>query len=824
MEDKKDNKYNTVNIICHINEIMSQTEIIQYFKNTSESPIELSMKLPELSNCSVTKFEMNLNNKKVISKILEKEKAKEKYNDSITTGNYSFVSYNDDKETTICLGNIPSNQEIELKTYYFGNLICNDLSYQASFPVIIPEFIIGDPKNKEEPHNYNRYNKKEVKGKIYINSFSKITRLIIKESSNFNKIEKKYSNDYKSAEIEIYKNEFSEKDIPGIILFRTEKINEDILYNQYDTEKNLNYFLLQKTEKIPEIKREIKDNVDEDENIKYISLLKYEEKIENQIGCYIFLVDQSGSMSGDRIQLCSKSLLLFLQSLIKGCYFQLIGFGSNFEYYSEEPLEYNKENVKKLMDIIKKLDANKGGTDLYRPLKDIFEKPIYDKYIIPKHIFLLTDGEIEDKERTLNLIGSYSDKFILHSLGIGSCDLDLVKRSAIMGNGNSFFIDNLQDLNKNVIEALECAQKSRKIICTCENNYKDKTYIEYNQKQVVDINNFMRYGFILKEKNINDIEILLKVINNKEKEKEEEKKINFNKNNIKQLPDGDKLGKIIVDNYLKNNKSIDYNTNIKLSKDFNILSNNTAFYAEIQNEEPSQAKMITYSNENTEANNNKKEESNKNIIDDNNFELYDFGYDKPIFIQNEVKKEQKSNNNFFSNLFTNLFTKKNEIIKKKRFKYKSPIKINFSGFRFGRRVRECCLDSCPVSFCLNRDEDLLLDQCLDDYNITKIDPGKEKKQLNFDELILTQDIFEGNWDNNDEIKILIEQENDIYEKIKKISEDKGIKEENGYITILVLYYIFTKKSSKVEELKFVINKAKAYIKKIYGIEYEEISK
>ena len=107
----------------------------------------------------------------------------------------------------------------------------------------------------------------------------------------------------------------------------------------------------------------------------------------------------------------------------------------------------------------------------------------------------------------------------------------------------------------------------------------------------------------------------------------------------------------------------------------------------------------------------------------------------------------------------------------------------------------------------------------------KIEVSKDAKELiNFDELILTQDIFEGNSDNNNETKLLIQEEKDIYEKIKKISEDKGIKEENGYITILVLYYIYTKKPLKVDELKFVINKAKAYIKKIYGIEYEEISK
>ena len=119
MENNNGDKYETVNIISNINEIMGQTEIIQYYKNSSNSPIELLMEIPELNNCSLTKFEMTLNNRKVISKILEKEKAKEKYNDSISTGNESLVSYiNDDgKNIKICLGNIPPNQEVELKTY-----------------------------------------------------------------------------------------------------------------------------------------------------------------------------------------------------------------------------------------------------------------------------------------------------------------------------------------------------------------------------------------------------------------------------------------------------------------------------------------------------------------------------------------------------------------------------------------------------------------------------------------------------------------------------------------------------------------------------------
>ena len=434
---------------------------------------------------------------------------------------------------------------------------------------------------------------------------------------------------------------------------------------------------------------------------------------------------------------------------------------------------------------------------------------------MPKHIFLLTDGEIENKETTLNLIGSYSDKFTLHSLGIDDCDLDLIKRTAIMGNGNSFFISNLDKLNKSVIDALEGALKSNNIMLNFENNYKNKNYIEYNQKQVTGENNFLRYGFILKEKEIKDIIILIKITKDN---KTEDLKIIFNKenNNIKKLPDGDKLGKIIVDNYLKGNKSINDNTKIKLSKDFNILTSKTAFYAEIQNELPSQEKMVTYTNKNAESINNKNEDKNM-IIKENDFELNDFGYDNLVY---EHKQENKqSQKKSFFNFFSNLFSKKTEIIKKKTFIYKSPKKI-------GSKTREyleadcCCYESAPPDFEERDDDYFISSPFLESYEKNT----KKVKILNFDELILSQDIFDGNWENNENVQILIEEEKSIYEKIKKISEEKGIKEENGFITLLVLYYIYNKNSSKVDELKFVINKAKDYIKIIYNLEYDDISK
>ena len=813
-------KTNSINIISHINELMCQTEITQYFKNTKKNPIELEIEVPQISNCNITKFEMIKGGKKVISRLLEKEKAKEKYNDTISTGNYGFISHQKESKNIICLGNIASGEEIELKTFYLGHIINKDLSYQASFPVIFPNFIMGDPDSKEEPETYY-YKKKIVKGKIFLKTRSKITRLLISGSKNFSNIEKKYGEDKKTAEIDIYKDNFSDKDIPGIVLFRTEKINDDVLYYQNDPKKNKTYYMLQKTVDKPEFTKDFTEKIDEDENIDYFNLVKHKEEKEKEKPkeCYIFLLDQSGSMSGDRIDLSCKSLLLFLQSLNASCYFQLVGFGSDYEFFSEKPLEYNKENVKNLMEKIKKLGADKGGTELYEPLTEIYNNKIYDEFEMKKNIILLTDGELFDKEKVINLIGANSSKFIFNSIGIGDCDKDLIERTALMGNGYSYYISELNELNSVVISLLEKSQNSFVINCSIN----QKCSIEDDNKKIISQNDYFTHAFIIDDINIKNIEFNIKI-------KENEIKTSFDKNKMIKLPDGDNLGKLIVDNYLKSKKCKDKNERIKLSKEYNILTNETAFYAEITNEVPITEKMDKLTNKDKEAvNNNNEGAQTQNIIKENDDYIYDdeiFGYDD----NKEPKKEEKG-------LLSGY------IIKKKNFIYKED--------RSKRRLDEdfcgccrCCM-AAPRNLCCcceaesdygaepDCEEDMGFGDIDDDldceaaFKEEKYEAKNEieiKKEFKFDEFILSQDVIEGNWTKDSQSEILIEQEKDIYEKINKYSIDKGIKEENGIITLFALYYIYTKKKDKINELKFVINKAKDYVKKIFNLEYDEIIK
>ena len=116
-------------------------------------------------------------------------------------------------------------------------------------------------------------------------------------------------------------------------------------------------------------------------------------------GEYIFLIDRSGSMSGQRIEAAKEALIIFLKSLPEDSYFDVVSFGSNHEYLStkisttnsiinsvkkvanriksailnksNESMKYSDSAVSNAINTIKKFNADFGGTEILAPLQDI---------------------------------------------------------------------------------------------------------------------------------------------------------------------------------------------------------------------------------------------------------------------------------------------------------------------------------------------------------------------------------------------------------------------------------------------------------------------
>ena len=171
-------------------------------------------------------------------------------------------------------------------------------------------------------------------------------------------------------------------------------------------------------------------------------------------GEFLFLLDRSGSMSGKKIEIAKSSIILFLKSLPVNSKFNIISFGSEFQFLYPESQVTNNENLADTISNVKEFTADLGNTDIYSPLDTIFKQNALEKY--PRIIFLVTDGEVEDKNQVVNLIKLNSSSCRVHSFGVGfDVDKPLINDSAKAGKGCSYFVEDSNKLGEMVINALK---------------------------------------------------------------------------------------------------------------------------------------------------------------------------------------------------------------------------------------------------------------------------------------------------------------------------------------------------------------------------------
>ena len=195
------------------------------------------------------------------------------------------------------------------------------------------------------------------------------------------------------------------------------------------------------------------------------------------IGEFIFMVDQSGSMSAMFTPVAASSshriprgrkansfmdqakstLLLFLHSLPSPCFFNIIGFGSRRLRLFKQSELYNDNTLRDARKHVSGLTNNLGGTDLLRPLAEVLDaKPALEN--APRCVFVLTDGAVsaDDTAEVFRKVRIHARSTRIFSLGIGtSAGRHLVRGLAHFGNGlYSFITSPTQDMSAVVIKQL----------------------------------------------------------------------------------------------------------------------------------------------------------------------------------------------------------------------------------------------------------------------------------------------------------------------------------------------------------------------------------
>ena len=185
--------------------------------------------------------------------------------------------------------------------------------------------------------------------------------------------------------------------------------------------------------------------------------LKDEEELPNM--AMIMVIDHSGSMSGNKMDLAKESIIRSIDTVNEKDIVGVLAFDDE-NYWVVEPqkVDKNKEDMKNSVAQIQ----SSGGTSILPALQTAYDNIINQDTKL-KHIILLTDGQDSSPGYDALITKMNLSGVTLSTVAVGSdSDKALLKELAVKGNGRYYFSDEFTDLPK--IFAKETAIAGRNYI------------------------------------------------------------------------------------------------------------------------------------------------------------------------------------------------------------------------------------------------------------------------------------------------------------------------------------------------------------------------
>ncbi|KYR02329.1 hypothetical protein DLAC_01160 [Tieghemostelium lacteum] len=406
-------------INAQINDSVQSAEFKLKYLNNSPSPVEGKYVLPLPPSTTICNMKVEYDGKILVGRIKEKEKASEIYSDAIASGGQGFMAERQKNGYfVISLGNVPSQKDVEITLELVGEMGSHmDTLHFLLHKLYFPTYAF----------------------KLNINLDINITGGI--ESIHVDGL----SFNHPSGPDVTYTNE------------KKSSARLSASFEQAITKNILLAIKPQQTEKPqPILELNEKDNT-------YAMGLNFQPDFKdvnefdiNQRSEFIFLLDCSGSMSGEPIGKAKKALQLILRSLTEAVKFNIVCFGSDFNKLFPQSVVYTDATLAQASEYLSGVDADLGGTDILNPIKDILRNSPYDPKF-PKQVFVFTDGEVDDREGLIQFV-STENYVRIFTYGIGtSVDRELIIGMSRACRGYFEFIENIQEMEGKVMSLFSIA-------------------------------------------------------------------------------------------------------------------------------------------------------------------------------------------------------------------------------------------------------------------------------------------------------------------------------------------------------------------------------
>lgn len=164
---------------------------------------------------------------------------------------------------------------------------------------------------------------------------------------------------------------------------------------------------------------------------------------------FVFVLDRSGSMSGEPILQARNALRACLRALNPGDTFRILLFDNTLEWYQPEPLAVTQEQVDRADAYLERVHG-RGGTEIAAAMNAVLAIPPDAQRT--RFVVFLTDGAVSAETRLLDGIRSRIGTARLFTFGIGpSVNRALLSKMAELGRGRASFLQLNEDIEGAII-------------------------------------------------------------------------------------------------------------------------------------------------------------------------------------------------------------------------------------------------------------------------------------------------------------------------------------------------------------------------------------
>jgi len=202
-----------------------------------------------------------------------------------------------------------------------------------------------------------------------------------------------------------------------------------------------------------------------------------------------FVMDTSGSMSGDKIKQTKAALLFCLNNLNKGDRFNIIRFATVVNPFREELVKVNDETIEKAKEYVEKMKAS-GGTDIGSALEKTLS--VERKEDRPYLIVFLTDGKptvgMTDEKQIIRTVAEKNKGGVrLFVFGAGyKVNTRLLDTLAAENKGVAEYVEPKEDIEMKISSFY--AKASNPVLASPELAFGDKVHtFEVYPKELPDL-------------------------------------------------------------------------------------------------------------------------------------------------------------------------------------------------------------------------------------------------------------------------------------------------------------------------------------------------